>query len=70
MTDIEERLRRHAEGIGDRNPNDYAALLSVAECIEAADEIERLRAAATAFLLEQTEENAGKLRAVLSGSHD
>lgn len=45
MTDIVDRLRASNARMGIRNPNDYGTWITVAELNEAADEIERLRAA-------------------------
>jgi len=44
MTDIVERLRSRTAGMGVRRAEDYDTTLSVADVVEAADEIERLRA--------------------------
>lgn len=43
MEDILDKLLNHGARMGTRDPNDYAAFLSVAEVMEAANEIQRLR---------------------------
>ena len=43
MEDIVDKLLRHGARMSTRDPNDYAAFLSVAEVMEAANEIKRLR---------------------------
>jgi len=44
MSDIVERLRACTAGIGVRDASDYSAPMTVADLVEAADEIEHLRA--------------------------
>lgn len=41
--DILDKLLEHFARMGTRDPNDYAAFLSVAEVMEAANEIKKLR---------------------------
>jgi len=41
--DVLDKLTKHIARMGTRDPNDYAAFLSVAEVMEAANEIKRLR---------------------------
>ena len=41
--DILTRLLKHGASMGTRDPNDYTAFLSVAEVMEAANEIQKLR---------------------------
>ena len=41
--DVLDKLTTHIARMGTRDPNDYAAFLSVAEVMEAANEIKRLR---------------------------
>ena len=43
MSDIVDRLRSRTAGMGVRCAEDYGTTLSVADVVEAADEIERLR---------------------------
>lgn len=45
MTDIVDRLRHYAVGMGTRKPTDYMAFLTVDEATKAADTIEELRTA-------------------------
>lgn len=63
MTDIMERLR-HCRwlNVNGKYINEYDLSGVEAERLEAADEIERLRALGLAFLNCQTEENAEALR--------
>lgn len=49
MSDIVERLYSKMAGLCSENPADYFVGLTVADCVEAADEITRLRAANTAL---------------------
>ena len=42
-TDILDKLLKHGARMGTRDPNDYTAFLSVAEVMEAANEIQKLR---------------------------
>lgn len=45
MVDIVDKLSKYAAGMGTRNPDDYAAFLTVSEANEAAETINKLRQA-------------------------
>jgi predicted RNase H-like nuclease (RuvC/YqgF family) len=44
MTDIVEQLRKSSRGLSTKKPHEYSLAMAIGVCLEAAAEIERLRA--------------------------